>query len=265
MELDKVTYNDLSLFQHEEEFSIFHKLNFTNTVEGREWLFRFFSNPFSDAKKISETQKILKLILSNLPQWPSIISNGTVMVMAKFYDSNIDSMPESANLMNAFNYKVFHSPDFSLVRYSISHFADFLKGMNVLIGLFDQEDAPMLLRSYLHRAKYLMTSHVVHELTARKPGKELSWKETVYYGRFIRDQFKQSTFELIDIFGRLDAWYSMAMATKHYNLSFPDFVDGDHPFINTEGLYHILLPTPVPYDVNMSKDCNFLFLTGANM
>jgi DNA mismatch repair protein MutS len=265
MELDKITYNDLSLFQHEEEFSIFHKLNFTNTVEGREWLFRFFSNPFSDAKKIADTQKIVKLFLQNLSQWPTVISNGTVMVMGKFYDSNVDSMPQSANLMNALNYKVFHAPDFSLVRYSIAHFADFLRGMNLLIELFDKEDAPMLLRSYLQRAKFLMTSHVAHSLIERTPGKEFSWKETVYYGRFIRDQFKQSTFELIDIFGRLDAWYSMAMATKHHNLCFPEFVEDDHPFISTEGLYHILLPTPIPYDVDMSKESNFFFLTGANM
>ncbi len=34
MELDITTYNDLSIFQHEEEFSIFHKLNFTRTTEG---------------------------------------------------------------------------------------------------------------------------------------------------------------------------------------------------------------------------------------
>jgi DNA mismatch repair protein MutS len=37
------------------------------------------------------------------------------------------------------------------------------------------------------------------------------------------------------------------------------------PFVEASQLYHILLPTPVPYDVHMSQDSNFLFLTGANM
>jgi DNA mismatch repair ATPase MutS len=30
-------------------------------------------------------------------------------------------------------------------------------------------------------------------------------------------------------------------------------------------LYHILLPAPTPYDVHLSPESNFLFLTGANM
>ena len=38
METDKTTLNDLAVFHHEEEFSIFHKLNFTRTVGGREKL-----------------------------------------------------------------------------------------------------------------------------------------------------------------------------------------------------------------------------------
>ena len=42
MQLDKVTFNDISIFHQEEEYSIFHKLNFTRTVGGKEWLRRFF-------------------------------------------------------------------------------------------------------------------------------------------------------------------------------------------------------------------------------
>jgi hypothetical protein len=38
MEVDVTTYNDLSVFHSEEEFSIFHKLNFTRTEEGKDWL-----------------------------------------------------------------------------------------------------------------------------------------------------------------------------------------------------------------------------------
>ncbi len=71
--------------------------------------------------------------------------------------------------------------------------------------------------------------------------------------------------ELISIYGRFDAWYSMARAVQHFNLSFPSFSEGPQPLIDARQLYHILLPTPVSYDVQMSKDSNFVFLTGANM
>jgi len=52
MQIDKITFNDISIFHPEEEFSIFHKLNFTRTVGGKDWLRKFFSEPHADIKKI---------------------------------------------------------------------------------------------------------------------------------------------------------------------------------------------------------------------
>lgn len=264
MELDNTTYNDLSIFQHEEEFSIFHKLNFTRTTEGREWLLKFFGNPFNELRQIQETQQIIRTIYNNINDWPLTITNGTVMVMERFYDSNIDSMP-GANLLNALTYKVFHAADFSLVRYSLTHFADFIRGMHQLIELFENNEAPVLIRTYLHRAKDLMNKKEIQELLQVPAGTKFSLTQTIYYGAYVRDHFKAPVFELINIYGRFDAWYSMALAMQRYQLCFPEFIAQEQPLIDARQLYHILLPTPVPYDVQMSKESNFVFLTGANM
>jgi DNA mismatch repair protein MutS len=265
MELDNTTYNDLSIFQQEEEFSIFSRINLARTTEGREWLLKFFINPFSEPKQIQDTQQILKTILAHIDQWPSVITNGTIMVIEKFYDNSIDTMPAGANYLNALSYKFFHGPDFSLVRYSITHFADFVRGMHQLLELLDSEEAPLLIRSFLHRARDLMNKPVLRSLAQQETGKQFNPTETIYYGKFIREEFKSSVFELIGIYGRLDAWYAMAMAMKKYQLCFPVFVNQSQPLIDAKELYHILLPTPVPYDVTMSKESNFVFLTGANM
>jgi DNA mismatch repair ATPase MutS len=265
MDIDNTSYNDLNIFHHEEEFSVFNKLNFTRTVDGRAWLLKFFSNPFSDQKQINETQLILQSILEHIDEWPVSISNGTMMVIEKFYDSQIDSIPSGANFMNALTYKVFHTSDFSLVRYSISHFADFFRGMNQLIEMFDQPSSPLLLRSFLHRANDMMNKPVIQELANRETLKPFSWNEIIHFGNYVKDNFRQATQELINIYGRLDAWYSMAFSIKKFQLSFPVFIDQSQPLIDTQELYHILLTNPVPYDVHMSKESNFLFLTGANM
>jgi DNA mismatch repair ATPase MutS len=81
----------------------------------------------------------------------------------------------------------------------------------------------------------------------------------------LRGNFRTNTLELIDIYSRLDAWYSMAVAVKTYNLCFPVFIDQERPGIDAKGLYHILLQKPVAYDMQMDPEHNFLFLTGANM
>ena len=264
MEIDRTTYNDLALFHADDESSIFQKINFTRTLEGRAWLHKFFNSPFSDIGPITETQQLLKTILASIDQWPSSISNGTMMVIERFFDSNIDSMP-SPNLLNALNYKLLHASDFSLVKYSIVHFADFFRGMVQLTKLLGDEKAPLLIRSFIERARSLMKNRVVQELIERNPLKQLSMVDTVYFGRYLKEQYRNATIELIAIFGRLDAWYSLAFATRHYNMSFPEFSLQPQPLIDAKELYHLLLPKPVPYDVHMSRESNFIFLTGANM
>jgi len=291
MEIDNTTYRDLSIFHSEEEYSLFNKLNLTRTAEGKEWLLRLFRAPFSDARRIRETQSVIRLILEKMPEWPDSISNGTLMVIAKFYNSGLGGIPSGKDRFTAFQYKLFHNPDFSLLRYSLTHFADFLRGMQQLVILFDADDTPQVLQSLTLRAKELIGKGIAGDLAARKKEAPFSPVETLHYGRYLRRHFKNSVFELIDIFGRIDAWYAMAAAMKRYQLVFPTLTDaaaqGDaivgeqeesprtmnapepgsqgQPYLNAHSLYHMLLPEPIPYDVHMNARSNFIFLTGANM
>src|SRR6185312_16849063 len=50
-----------------------------------------------------------------------------------------------------------------------------------------------------------------------------------------------------------------------YELSFTKFIVAIKPELKIKGLYHILLHNPVDYDLELDKENNFIFLTGANM
>jgi DNA mismatch repair ATPase MutS len=265
MDIDLTTYSDLSLFSHEEEFSIFHKLDFTRTRGGRDQLLDYFNRPFSNTGSIRETQQILSMILRNIDAWPSGISNGTLMVMERFYDSPIDTLPQSHNLPGALGYKLFHGPDYSLVRYSIGHFADFVRGMYQLTEWLDLPESPPMLAGLIGRARKLLDQDVLRSLAKIKPGARYTLVQVVHYGQHIRERLKTAMEGLIGVYYRLDAWYSMAAAVRQYGLSFPQFEDQEDPYLQAGSLYHILLPDPVSYDVRLDKQQNFLFLTGANM
>lgn len=265
MDIDYTTYSDLSLFSQEEEFSVFHKLDLTRTQAGKDQLLEYFNHPFGALGPILETQQILTLILQHADEWPLTISNGTVMVMERFYETAIDTLPQSHNLPGAMMYKIFHGPDYSLVRYSVGHFADFIRGMVQLMGLLNKPDSPPLLKALLERARRLLDNDVLQSLAKTTPGVRLNAIQVVHYGYHIRERSKSLMQGLIEIHSKLDAWYSMAMAVKKYRLAFPTFTRSEDPFIEVSSLYHILLPTPVAYNVQMDKSTNFLFLTGANM
>lgn len=267
MQVDSTTLIDLSLFYPQEEYSIFHKLNFTHTQIGRDWLHAMFNDPFSDIEKIRETQQIIAALRRNASQWPESITNGTIMVMEKFFDSQLDTMPESPHWLNALSYRLFHATDFSLTRYSLKHFVDFLQGMEQLDHLFKKDNGEGLptVTALLKRVNLLMDHPVIQQMLRHSRGTSFNGNQVIHYGKFIKEAYRSASNELISIFGRFDAWMSMAAAMDKFDLSFPRFFEEAQPRIAAQQLYHILLPEPIPYDVLMDKESNFIFLTGANM
>lgn len=265
MQIDKTTYNDLAVFSPEEEFSVFHKINFTRTGGGKEWLRWLMTEPASDLKKILDTQKILKIIIAAIERWPKTITNGTMMVMERFYETAIDPMPASGDFISTRTYKMFHSVDYSLVRYSVTHFRDFVVGMHALSILINEADAPAKLQLFASRIRSLLQQPRLQELLNKAPGERFSIKENLSYGNFFKSGFRSKYDELADIYYQMDAWYSMARAMVEYKLQFPEFVESEEPFIKADKIYHILLAKPVAYDIVLSPSSNFLFLTGANM
>ena len=266
MQIDKTTFSDISIFHQEEEFSIFHKLNFTRTTGGKEWLRKFFSEPHNDLKKILGTQKVIRTLMEHVQDWPTGISNGTILMMDKFMDYALDPIAENTTSFNSILYKWLHSEDYSMVKYSISHFADFYRGIKKIAELLEDLDLPANIKLYLDKITRVLREEVpLQRLSESKQGSAFTSRQNLYYGHFLRGRYKTDTLELIDIFSRLDAWYSMAIAVKTYNLSFPEFIEQDTPLVDAKGLYHILIHNPVAYDLQMNPQHNFLFLTGANM
>ena len=265
MVIDKITFNDISIFHPEEEFSIFHKLNFTKTVGGREWLHRFFTEPHHDLKRIIGTQNIIKTLLNHLEDWPPEITNGTIIMMDKFLDYNLDPIPQNINPFNAYSYKLLHGADYSMVKYSVKHFSDFIRGVGKIIRLFETADLPANLSFYLDRMRKLLAEAPLQQLSKTGDDEKFTVQQNLYYGYHLRVHFKNDLLELIDIYSRLEAWWSMATAVKTFDLHFPEFVEQDEPYLKAEGLYHILLQKPVSYHLVMQPNENFIFLTGANM
>ncbi|HZH99535.1 MAG TPA: DNA mismatch repair protein MutS, partial [Flavisolibacter sp.] len=216
-------------------------------------------------KRIIGVQNIIKTLLAQLDAWPKEITNGTVIMIDKFLDYHLDPVPENPNTVNSFTYKVLHYQDYSMVKYSVKHFADFYRGLRKIVSLFENTELPPNLAFYIERIQKTLKEQPLQELSVIGEKDELTAAQNLYFAFHLRTRYKSETMEMIDIFSRLEAWYSMAMAVKTFNLQFPDFVDGDQPFFEADGLYHVLLQKPVAYHISLTPAHNFMFLTGANM
>jgi len=181
MQIDKQSFNDISIFHPEEEFSIFHKLNFTRTVGGKEWLKKFFCEPHNSVEKIIGTQKIIRTFMENVKDWPTGITNGTVLMMDKFMDYSLDPISENPASFNNMLYKWLHSEDYSLVKYSVSHFADFYRGLKQIDELLHGLDLPLSIKLYTDRIGRLLKEPPLQKLSETEPGKKFSTRQNLFY------------------------------------------------------------------------------------
>ena len=265
MEIDKTTYQDLSILNIEEEYSLMHRINFCKTDGGKEQLQYLLLHPCKTFEQIKEAQETTRKIVSVLDHWPQQITNGTIFVLLKFLGYPFNKIPNSLSPAPAFFYRAFEQHDYHFCKYSLPHFIDFLKGMKQLAGLLEEGHSSAALHRLCQQAKKLLNHTAINEIAALSKNSDLSPAKLLQLAHQLRYELKQETEQLVDLFHLLDAHYSLAKATQQYNLHFPELRDTEDPVIEAEGLYHLLLREPVAYNVTLNPQTNFLFLTGANM
>ena len=265
METDKTTLDDLAIFNADEDLSVFNKLNLTRTVNGRECMRMNFSNALQTIEAIQGVQQTLRLIMEQSDKWPLQITNGTLMVVSKFYETGVDEIPRQPGAFEAASYRLMHGADFSFVKYSVTHCFDFIKGMQLMLQHFNNDAAPAPFRELLVKTAEVIEKPQLEIVRERKTAADLSNAELLRLGHFLKYTYKRHLLELVDIYAQMDAWYGMAQAVKKFNLIFPEFIRSEQPCLQATQLHHTLLEEPVGYDLLLHPEANFLFLTGANM
>ena len=132
------------------------------------------------------------------------------MVIQKFFETPVDQIPGSLSPTAAYSYKLLHGPDFSLVKYSTGHCFDFIKGIQLIISNFLNEDCPPPMKKLLSRANIIIEKQQFHIISQKDKADQLSIAEMLHLANFLRYHYKQNILELLEIYFQLDAWYGMA-------------------------------------------------------
>ncbi|NBO57692.1 MAG: DNA mismatch repair protein MutS [Chitinophagia bacterium] len=264
MYIDKTTLYDLSVFNLQDDSSLFYLVDYTTTSEGKSELIKILHHPLNNLVEIQDVQEILKQISERFDRWPDEISNGTLMVIEKFFDDNPDPIPEEISHIQAKVYKWIHPRDYALILFSMKQLFLLIKGYQKIHEYFSQPHLPAPLAEIISETKQILSNKHLQELLNKNGFEELSEKEVLYFGRLFHIDLIQETRKLIKHYGKLDAWHAMAKANNALKLHVPVFTNAA-TLIEAKSLRHLLLEQPVSYDITMNKDSNFIFLTGANM
>jgi DNA mismatch repair ATPase MutS len=266
MQNDKTTLKDLSVFTADAGGGVFGLLKHTTTRAGENMLQKIVTHPPDSFETLKAMQDTVKFWSRNMGAWPGIISNGTLVMLEKFFESADNNMapPSGFALMlgNIFQ-KILNRSQYFFTRFSISHLSDFLKGCLELTRLLDRQDLPALLRSELEAIREGLQHRLVSDII--KADKQTSFKDLNRISYHARREMKNPVYRMMDHYARIDAWRSLAQATLQNNWVFPELLPDMPVNFETSGLYHPLLQVPVGYDISFNDRQSFLLLTGANM
>jgi len=266
MQNDKTTLKDLSIFATDGSGGVFALIDRTVTQEGRETLRRHIVQPSATYEGLVELQEAIKFWCDHPDKWPTEISNGTLVMLGKFFESADNAAPPPvgvAGVVAQFFQKLFSKGDYFFTKFSVSHLSDFLNGCSSLAAMAVIEGVPALLQRELH----LINEELKHPLTEKikAVNGSTSFTELQQLQYRARRDMKSTIYRLINSYARLDAWQSMARATTEHGWTFPELLPELPVVFEAEGIYHPLLQNPVSYDMSFGEHRNFLLLTGANM
>lgn len=265
MQNDKITLKDLSIFTGDSAGGVFALIDYTTTLAGRDKLRNYIFSPPDSYESLQALQDAVKFWSEHADLWPVDISNGTMLMLEKFFESADSATPPRglALSVGSFLQKIFNKNEYFFTEFSLSHIADFLRGCKKLAEISKDHELPALLRSELEA----MQSELDHRLTESlvKVDKKTPYAELSRLSYRVRREMKNTVYRLMANYARLDAWQSMAKATINNKWVFPVLQPAIPVSFAATQMYHPLLQNPVPYDINFNGQQNFLLLTGANM
>lgn len=266
MQNDKITLKDLSIYGSEGQSNIFSLLDHTTSMMGRDMLKKMIQQPPSGFGLLLKTQDVIKFWHKYPDLWTKEISNGTLVMLDKFFESADHQSRPPVGLVLVVGpifQKLFNKNQYHFTKFSLSHLSDFFKGCNTLVSLLQHSEVPELLASELEK----MQAELDHELVDVIIGinANTAYKDLMQVNYLARRELKSMVHRLMLHYSRIDAWRSLAICTHLQNWIFPTLVAGTETCYCTQGLYHPLISTPIAYDITLDRGKNFMILTGANM
>ena len=264
MQVDKITLQDIGLFDSEESEGLISHLDNCKTNGGRFLFEQYLSLPLASQKAIQARQAALAIYLQKLQFVASMkITNGTTLVIDKFFETSFKNIPVQISLPGAYWYRFVNKSDYSLIKYSVEHLVPFYQNLIDWVAVFEASPENSIISPLVEKIKkgtnHPALANIQQATTSNDPQALLA------LGYFFMYQYKNNTRSLLDYFYEIDAYYSMASAIEKHHFEFPTWVESHLPFFEVTDAIHPMLSNPIQNSITLSNDTNLLFLTGANM
>lgn len=264
--VDKQTLEDLNIFGKRGRNSIFSLFNRTYTRGGADVLERMFLYPLSDAGQINDRVAVIRYFQRQgvsfpfPPEWFD-----PVELYLSEHDERTKLRAEEDTMSRKLNSVIGADTHFKSIQQGVSLvgkiFDTFRK---FLTGLPEGEGKQVFLHSLSTVTPILEDSELLkfaENVIRSKPG----FSDVAAYDQLIRFQERDKIMQLMQAVFALDVYIAIATVANEKGFSFAEANDSKDHSISFKGVYHPMVPGAVGNDLEIDRDSNIVFLTGANM
>lgn len=270
--VDKQTLNDLGIFSHKKEISIYGLFNNARTRGGAQILEEMFYNPLDNYELIRRRAALISYFQRTDAGFPF---KAIWFDAAEFYLSDTDERTRIvASHAEKSEGAAFQRKLKKLIK-TDTEFEQAEQGMVSLINIvntLDEFTKAMLsdeeirkVTVTLYKIREIIESETFKPVLEAKGIEHLELEQAAFFDNLLRYDHNDKVRTLLDYIYHLDVYISVAGVAKERGFVMAQVLPADDNVMEMRGAFHPMLKKPVANDVVISKENNIVFLTGANM
>jgi len=265
MLIDKQTLSDLDIFKPDEnDLTVFGLIDKTKTAGGKYRLREKLLHPPQNMDDLLQQQDVIRFLSCNPVEYKLPFHIRQIKTVELFISSNIE-ITKKFDFFTCAKFYLTDSNAFKEIKQSIIEVVNFIATFKAYLDTKMNGVLPLILENL--RNDIFNFAHNANLQPIMKKGcfKGLALAEVLKSDMILRTELEPALRNILNWCYELEALLSMADTVAENNFNFPSFTGNKGTFFHAEGLFHPLLENPVPYDIGLKKNSNFVFLTGPNM
>jgi DNA mismatch repair protein MutS len=263
---DKQTLDDLNIFGKSRGGAIYNLFNTTQTRGGAQVLEEMFLYPLSDIEKINKRSDIIQYFQEKSIAFP--FRNDTFDVI-EHYLANTDERTlitagEDSLQRKLRNY-MGTDTDYELLHKGIIATIEIYNSLHDLLREIHEALVPAAFQAAVNEMHALLQDDQLAWMWREKGCKKLTYAKAAKYDQALRFAARDKIKKLLYYIYNMDVYMAVAGVAGARGFTFARALEGSNNTLRIEGMYHPQLTNPVANNVQVDRNSNIIFLTGANM
>lgn len=264
--IDKQTLDDLHIFGKHRGDALYNLFNKTQTRGGAAILENMFLYPLSDRDKINQRSDIIRYFRGKDVAFPF---RNEAFDAIEYYLENTDDRTKIAaqedTLQRRFRQYVGTDIEYELLHKGIVASIGVFNGLHDFLQDLDAEHAPPAYQEEIICMQLLLNDKQLTWMYGEKGSKKLPYATAARHDQTLRFAARDKLKKLLYYIYNMDVYISIAGVAKARSFAFAHALETKENILRIEGMVHPGLSGAVANDVQVDRNSNVIFLTGANM